>query len=80
MDVTIGCYQVHGTLDADVTIGCYYDDYSSCDYTIPTSLFIWNKNFSLTLVCLVFQLASKTSELSHVRVQLRFQIRTYVCV
>ena len=38
------------TMDADVTIGCYYGDYSSCDNTIPTSLFIWNKLFSLTLV------------------------------
>ena len=28
------------TSDADVTIGCYYDGYSSCDNTIPTSLFI----------------------------------------
>ena len=34
------------TLDADVTIGCYCGDYSSCDNTIPTSLFIWN-----TCVC-----------------------------
>ena len=34
------------TLDADVTIGYYYGDYSSCDNTIPTSLFIWNKFFS----------------------------------
>ena len=33
------------TLDADVTIGCYYGDYSSCDNTIPTSLFIWNNFF-----------------------------------
>ena len=32
-------------LDADVTIGCYYGDYSSCDNTIPTSLFIWNNIF-----------------------------------
>ena len=31
------------TLDADVTIGCYYGDYSSCDNTIPMSLFIWKK-------------------------------------
>ena len=38
------------TLDADVIIGCYYGDYSSCDNTIPTSLFIWNKIFSITLV------------------------------
>ena len=28
------------TSDADVTMG---GDYSSCDNTIPTSLFIWNK-------------------------------------
>ena len=42
------------TLDADVTTGCYYGDYSSCDNTIPTFLFIWNKIFSLTLVCLLF--------------------------
>ena len=28
-------------LDADVTIGCYYGDYSLCDNSIPTSLFIW---------------------------------------
>ena len=41
------------TLDADVTIGCYYGEYISCDNTIPTSLFIWNKFFSL-LVCLLF--------------------------
>ena len=34
------------TLDAEVTIGCYCGDYSSCDNTIPTSLFIWN-----TCVC-----------------------------
>ena len=33
------------TLDADVSIGSYYGDYSSCDNTIPTSLFIWNKIF-----------------------------------
>ena len=33
------------TLDADVTIGCYYGKYSSCDNTIPTFLFIWNKFF-----------------------------------
>ena len=33
------------TLDPDVTIGCYYGDYSSCDNTIPKSLFIWNKFF-----------------------------------
>ena len=33
------------TLDADVTIGYYYGDYSSCDNTIPTSLFIWKKYF-----------------------------------
>ena len=32
------------TLDADVT-RCYYGDYSSCDNTIPTSLFIWNNCF-----------------------------------
>ena len=38
-------------LDADVTIGCYYGDYSSCDNTVLTSLYIRN-NFSLTLVCL----------------------------
>ena len=31
------------------TIGCYYGDYSLCDNTIPMSLFIWNKLFSLTL-------------------------------
>ena len=31
------------TLDADVTIGCYYSDYSSCDNTIPTPLYNWNK-------------------------------------
>ena len=37
------------TLDADVTIG-FYGDYSSCDNTIPKSLFIWNIIFSLTLV------------------------------
>ena len=42
------------TLDADVTIGCYYGDYSSCDNTIPTSLFIWNNFFLPTLVCLLF--------------------------
>ena len=34
----------------DVTVGCYYGDCSSCDNTIPTSLFIWNKFFSLTLL------------------------------
>ena len=33
------------TLDADATIGCYYGDNSSCDNTIPTSLFIRNKIF-----------------------------------
>ena len=38
------------TLDANVTIGCYYGDYSTCDNTIPTSLFILNKFFSLTFV------------------------------
>ena len=38
------------TLDADVSIGCYYGDYSSCDNTIPTSLFIRNNFFPLTLV------------------------------
>ena len=32
-------------LDADVTIGCYYSDYSSCDNTIPASVFIWNNFF-----------------------------------
>ena len=37
-------------LDADVTIGCYYGDYSSCDNTIPTSLYL-EQIFSLTLVC-----------------------------
>ena len=36
------------TLDVDVIIGCYYGDYSSCENTIPTSLCIWNKIFSLT--------------------------------
>ena len=40
------------TLDADVIIGCYQGDYSACDNTIPTSLYIWNKFFLLTLVCL----------------------------
>ena len=40
-------------LDADETIWCYYCDYSSCDNTIPTSLFIWNKFFSLTLYVIV---------------------------
>ena len=39
------------TLDADATtIGCYYGDYSSCDNTIPMSLFIRNNIFSLALV------------------------------
>ena len=33
------------TLDADVTIGCYYGDYSSCDNTIPTSLFYLEQIF-----------------------------------
>ena len=33
------------TLDADATIGCYYVDNSSCDNTIPTSLFIRNQFF-----------------------------------
>ena len=33
------------TLDADVTIECYYGDYSSCDNTFPTSLFVWNECF-----------------------------------
>ena len=28
------------TLDADATIGCYYGDYSSCNNTTPTSLFM----------------------------------------
>ena len=37
------------TLDADVTIGCYYGDCSSCDNTIPTSLFNLEQFFSLTL-------------------------------
>ena len=43
------------TLDADVTIGCCYGAYSSCDNTfgILTSLFIWNKKFSLTLVQII---------------------------
>ena len=45
------------TLDADVTIGCYYSDYSSCHNTIPTSLFVWNKFFSLTLVKFKVQVA-----------------------
>ena len=27
------------TLYADVTIACHYDDYTSCDNTIPMSLF-----------------------------------------
>ena len=58
VDVTIGCYQgdytIQSTLDADVTVGCYYGDYSSCDNTIPTSLFILDKKFSLTLVYLLF--------------------------
>ena len=27
-------------LDADVTIGCYCGDCSSCDNTIPMSLFV----------------------------------------
>ena len=44
------------TLDADVTIGCYYGDYSCCDNTTPTSLYIWKKFFSLTLVCLILKL------------------------
>ena len=35
-------------LDANVTIGSYYDDYSLCDNTIPTSLFIWNNFFAHT--------------------------------
>ena len=45
VDVIIGCKEiiVHGTMYADVTIGCYYGDYSSCDNTIPMSLFIWKK-------------------------------------
>ena len=35
------------TLDADVTLGCY-GDYSSCDSTIPTSLFnLFTHNFCL---------------------------------
>ena len=33
------------TLNAGVTIGCNYGGYSSCDNTIPTSLFIWNNFF-----------------------------------
>ena len=33
------------TLDADITIRCYYGEYSSCDNTIPTSLYIWNNFF-----------------------------------
>ena len=37
------------SLDVDVTIGCYHGDYKSCDNTIPTSLFIWNKFFPLTI-------------------------------
>ena len=32
------------TLNADVTIGCYYDDYSSCDNTIPHP-FLFGINF-----------------------------------
>ena len=40
------------TLDANVTIGCHYGDYSSCDNTIPTSLYL-KQIFSLTLVCLL---------------------------
>ena len=43
-------------LDADVTIGCYYGDYSSCDNTIPTSLFYLEPFFPLTLVCLLYKL------------------------
>ena len=27
------------TLDADVTFGCYYGDYSSCDHTLPGTIF-----------------------------------------
>ena len=38
------------TLDADVSIGCYYGDHSSCDSLRR------NKFFSLTLVCLLFEL------------------------
>ena len=37
------------TLNADVTIGCYYGDYSSCDNTVPMSLFIWKYFFRLHL-------------------------------
>ena len=33
------------TLDADVTIGFYYEYNSSCNNTIPTSLYIWNNFF-----------------------------------
>ena len=33
------------TLNADVTIGCHYGDYSSCNKTIPMSIFIWKNIF-----------------------------------
>ena len=42
------------TLDADVTTVCYYGDYSSCDNTIPTSLFIWNNFFRSRLFASFF--------------------------
>ena len=45
------------TLDADVTIGCYYGDYSSCDNTIPSSLFIWN-NFFHTFINVIWEFFS----------------------
>ena len=53
------------TLDPDVTIGCYYGDYSSCDNSIPTYLFIWNKLSSLTLVdvCIVYTISYETIKL-----------------
>ena len=66
------------TLDADVTIGYYYSDYSSCDNTIPTSLFIWNKFFPSHLYTSFYWRASEASEtLSGVY---KFELMRYVYI
>ena len=44
------------TLNADVTIGCYYGDYSSCDNTIPTILFIFFPHTCILSGDLTFEL------------------------
>ena len=50
------------TSDVDVTIGCYYGDYSSCDNTIPTSLFIWKKKIRSLIIINFSGIISKPGE------------------